>query len=278
MRFGEILLSGVLQVLFWVGAIILTGVIIALLNGLFYRAVGTNSYKVCIATGCIGTPIHELGHAFFCLVFGHKIVEMKLFSPDKESGTVGYVKHSFNEKNIYQRMGQFFIGVGPIIFGSGVLLLLLFLLVRPAFTSLAAAMSSLGSAENSLGDYFTLIGSGFGGFFRSLFSGELVTTWQWWVMLLLGCMISIHMNLSKADIDGAKLGLLLVIAIFALVPIIVGIISSTAHWYVTTAMTSAAIYMMCVYALAIIFASISVAIVFLIRLFIILVKKILRRG
>ncbi|MBQ9369932.1 MAG: hypothetical protein IJU10_02530 [Clostridia bacterium] len=278
MSFGEILLSGVLQVLFWVGAIILTGVIIALLNGLFYRAVGTNSYKVCIATGCIGTPIHELGHAFFCLVFGHKIVEMKLFSPDKESGTVGYVKHSFNEKNIYQRMGQFFIGVGPIIFGSGVLLLLLFLLVRPAFTSLATAMSSLGSAENSLGDYFTLIGSGFGGFFRTLFSGELVTTWQWWVMLLLGCMIAIHMNLSKADIDGAKLGLLLVIAIFALVPIIVGIISSTAHWYVTTAMTSAAIYVMCVYALAIIFASISVAIVFLIRLFIILVKKILRRG
>ena len=267
-----------MQVLFWVGAIILTGVIIALLNNLFYRFVGTNSYKVCIATGCIGTPIHELGHAFFCLVFGHKIVEMKLFSPDKQSGTVGYVKHTYNDKNLYQRMGLFFIGVGPIIFGSGILLLLMYFLVQPAFASLTDAMATLSAGDYAMSEYFALIGNGFGGFFETLFSSELISTWQWWVMLILGCLIAIHMNLSKADIDGAKLGLLLTVALFALVPIAVGIFSSSANLTVTGAMTSAAIYVMCVYALSIIFAAISVVIAFTIHLVITLLGKIFHRG
>jgi len=278
MSFGEVLLSGLMQVLFWVGAIILTGVIIALLNNLFYRFVGTNSYKVCIATGCIGTPIHELGHAFFCLVFGHKIVEMKLFSPDKQSGTVGYVKHTYNDKNLYQRMGLFFIGVGPIIFGSGILLLLMYFLVQPAFASLTDAMATLSAGDYAMSEYFALIGNGFGGFFETLFSSELISTWQWWVMLILGCLIAIHMNLSKADIDGAKLGLLLTVALFALVPIAVGIFSSSANLTVTGAMTSAAIYVMCVYALSIIFAAISVVIAFTIHLVITLLGKIFHRG
>ena len=277
MNFGQILLAALMQVLFWVGAVILTGVIIACLNTLFYRFVGTKSHAVCVATAVIGTPIHELGHAFFCLVFGHKITAIKLFQASSDDGTLGYVSHSYNPKNVYQRIGQFFIGVGPIIFGSGVLLLLLFLLVRPAFSSLAAAMQILSGGAYNMSEYFPLIGKGFAGFFRKMFAAENFKTWTWWVMLLLGCMIALHMRLSKPDIEGAKLGLILVIAIFAIVPIIVGVISMKAMLVVTGAMTSAAIYVICVYLLAIMFATISVLVALAIRLIIILFNKILHR-
>ena len=45
--------------------------------------------------GWLGTIIHELGHALFCIIFRHKITEMKLFDPDPETGTLGYVQHTY---------------------------------------------------------------------------------------------------------------------------------------------------------------------------------------
>jgi hypothetical protein len=38
----------------------------------------------------LGTPIHELGHALFCVIFMHRIVEIEFFKPDPLTGTLGY--------------------------------------------------------------------------------------------------------------------------------------------------------------------------------------------
>ena len=40
----------------------------------------------------LGTPIHELGHVIFCILFMHKIVEVEFFKPDPAMGTLGYVQ------------------------------------------------------------------------------------------------------------------------------------------------------------------------------------------
>ena len=94
--------------------------------------------------GWLGTIIHELGHALFCLIFRHKITEMKLLDPDPETGTLGYVRHSYDPKNIYQLVGNFFIGIGPILLGTAVIFLLCYwLLGLNTFNTATASVTYL---------------------------------------------------------------------------------------------------------------------------------------
>lgn len=91
------------------------------------NTVGMRIYVYLIAW--LGTAVHECGHAFFCIIFRHKIVEMKLFKPDSEEGTLGYVSHQYDKKSLYQNIGNFFIGIGPIISGTLVICLASYLLI-----------------------------------------------------------------------------------------------------------------------------------------------------
>ncbi len=122
-----------------------------------------------------GVMIHEIGHAVFCLIFRHKIVEMKLFSPE-EDGTLGYVNHSYNPKSFYQRCGNFFIGTGPIWFGVAVLCLISWLLLPD---------------EMQISDFFSLN-----------FWGR----WQSYIWLYLALTISSHITLSPPDLAGSADG------------------------------------------------------------------------
>ena len=117
-----IVLDILLQLVVIFGLIFIFGFTIAAINKRFYYNLGDKSHIVCIATGFIGTPIHELSHALMCIIFGHKINEIKLFTPSCSDGLLGYVNHSYNSKNFYQRMGNFFIGIAPIVFGSCLLI------------------------------------------------------------------------------------------------------------------------------------------------------------
>ena len=103
---------------------LLLHVIEAYVQGRLSRQFGWNSI---LWTGWIGTPIHELSHAAMCPLFRHKIQEIALFKPDRASGRMGYVKHSFNPKSHYQTIGGFFIGTAPLLGGALVLYGLLWL-------------------------------------------------------------------------------------------------------------------------------------------------------
>ena len=54
----------------------------------------------------LGTPLHELGHALFCLIFRHKIEDIKFFKPDKVNGTLGYVYHTLEHEKPVAHPGQ----------------------------------------------------------------------------------------------------------------------------------------------------------------------------
>lgn len=83
---------------------------------------GANSQ---LFVGGLGVIIHEFGHAFFAIIFRHHVDQVQLLNVHyANTGTLGSVQHSWNQRSIYQRLGNFFIGIAPYYMCSIVLLLL----------------------------------------------------------------------------------------------------------------------------------------------------------
>ncbi len=191
-----------IHLIWFVGVVYAAGFVIYLCNKLFYRMVG-GGRGVCYATGLIGTPIHELSHALMCLLFGHRIVEMRLFQIDKQSGTLGYVSHSYRKSNLYHVLGNYFIGVAPLLVGTGFLYVMMLWLLPDAAARFGAYLSDFANWQSMgyLPDQLAGVGAVFVSFLRVLIAA--VASWQFWVFAILSLCIAIHMTLSWADIKGS---------------------------------------------------------------------------
>lgn len=171
-----------------------------------YEIVGVRPWLII---SCPGVAVHELGHALFCIIFFHKITEIKLFTLS-HGDTLGYVSHSYNPDSFYQNLGNFFIGIGPIILGVTLLSWLTTDLIHTPFTlnfdssytSIWDLIShALMAALTMLGEVFTL---------------DFFLQWEallWFVALIL---IGSNITLSKPDIEGASEGASFIVTIFLL--------------------------------------------------------------
>ncbi len=252
---GAYFLSLFLQLLFTVGAITVFGLLIHFANKRFYKLSG-GGRAVCYVTGVIGTPIHESAHALMCLLFGHKITEIKFFQIDKESGVLGYVKHTYNPRNVYQQAGNFFIGVAPVLLGNAAILLLLFLLARPAFDGVSAAVAEgiSGGAVESVTGVFVATGKSF----IAVFSPLNFAHGPFWLFLPLAFCIALHVDLSPADVKCSALGVLIIVAAFAALDLICALLQSLsgipALSSVTDGVLKAGATMTCVMTLSLLFS------------------------
>jgi len=236
---GDILVCFMLQIAFTVGLIVLFGFLIALCNKRFYANFGSYGRVVCYITGAIGTPLHECAHALFCVIFGHKITEIKLFQINSADGTLGYVNHSYNPKNIYHKIGNFFIGVAPIIVISAVLYLLAWWLL-PSFVAEISGSFNISDFVSNIGNVFTSLFSVLQSFFFCALS------WQWWVFLIVGIFLALHMTLSKADIKGALSGILFLLIVVLVVDVILGLVSGNLLTAFTQEVLGIASYLLCI--------------------------------
>jgi hypothetical protein len=163
--------------------------------------------------GWLGTTVHELSHAVFCLVFGHEITEMKLFEPDRKTGILGYVDHSYNPKSVYQVLGNFFIGIGPILFSTVIICLVCYLLLglnlfnTPSFRFTSSDLGSwyaftqlIGSLWYSSEDFLTTV-----------YSWNNLSNWQLYLFTYLSFAIGSSMRLSPADMKGALKGFIVIL-------------------------------------------------------------------
>lgn len=200
---SEIFSHFLTQLFYFFGIIVLIGFLISLINRHFYRLVNYNR-GVCLATGLLGTPVHELSHAFMCVVFRHKINEIKLFQADDENGVLGYVRHSYNPKNLWQKIGNYFIGTAPIVCGSLVILLALSLLLPSSYSYMESALTSFANMREEVLSlaWFEAYFEVFFGIVVSI-SQEAFDSWEIWVFLVASMCIALHMNLSGADIKNA---------------------------------------------------------------------------
>jgi len=93
---------------------------------------GNNSQLV---VGGLGVIIHELGHAIFAYLFGHKVTHVQLLNLNyRQSGALGSVDHRWNDRNVYQMLGNFFIGLAPYYMCSLALFLLQKYLLNAQFS------------------------------------------------------------------------------------------------------------------------------------------------
>lgn len=255
--FLDIIYSFLTQIVFTIGVIFLFGWIISLCNKQFYANFGSHCRVVTYVTGFIGTPLHELSHALFCLIFFHKIVEIKLFQIS-DDGTLGYVKHTYNKKKLYPLVGNFFIGIAPIIVISLVLYLVASYLISPAVTvssSIALNITALdiGGTLASLWE-----------FIKAFFSS--IVTWQWWVFILIGIFLSLHMTLSSADIKSAISGLSVLLILLFIVDVVLGIIGSDILNNLTGLIAQLGGLLCCVFTISLFISLIALGVSFLIRL------------
>jgi hypothetical protein len=204
-------LAGILGVFFFFGLLLF---LLSRLARWAFVNIGGRNIDVYF-TGWLGTPVHELGHAFFCIIFAHKITAISLLEPSDKDGALGYVYHSWNKKSIYQNIGNFFIGAGPVIFGSIILFGAMYFLLpnsqQTVHTILGYDASKLSTSHihESVSDVLLYAFS----LLRSIFTPANFATYQFWIFVYIALCISSHMGLSLPDIKGMWMGFIFVLLI-----------------------------------------------------------------
>lgn len=228
MRAGN---ASLFQILFFVCPTLITAFFINLSSRLVEREsiklLGPSGYIYLF--GWLGTFFHESGHALFCIVFRHKINEIKFFTPFSKDGTLGYVKHSFDSKNIYQRCGNFFIGVGPIITGALAIYVIVYVFFNAPFSipdTVLKALDEWITSSFSQDALKRLIDAANYGQYLDI----QIVRWDNWVLWLMSYIIyciGSSMSLSKEDLNGAFSG-------FVMILLVVGIVNILLAWLAPT--------------------------------------------
>ncbi|PEP64026.1 hypothetical protein [Bacillus pseudomycoides] len=205
----HIFLTSLIQLFSLLGVIILVGFLLGYLESLtrtyWTRAFGRKGF---LLSAWIGVPIHELGHAIMCVVFRHQIVAMQLFPTNTNNGYLGYVRHQYNQRSIYQRIGNFFIGIAPIFSGMAAFILLMYYFVPQSYsvfihaleTNTQTASINIDMLQNILLSAILLL--------KSLFTVSNLFNPLFWLFLFIAICISAHIALSKPDIEGSLDGII----------------------------------------------------------------------
>ena len=231
-----------LQLVTTVGLIVLTGLTVSGTKRVFLKSCGKGARYVEISTGFIGTPIHELSHAFFCLVFGHKITAIRLWSPHGEGGNLGYVSHTYRKRN-------FFIGVAPILGGSGVLALL-FCLLLPERASEVLDTAFLGLPENAV-DLPAALGLQALSVVKALFAPQNFLRWDFYLYVVLAFLIVLHMEISQADLRSGLWGFLFLALLLLTVDAVLALVWPAGLSAVTSGATFVGAYLGAFFCIAI---------------------------
>lgn len=195
---GKIFISCILP---WIAVALIMQLLSSFLRTKLAQKIGPAPYVYLTAPGVV---VHELSHALFCILFGHSITDMQLFSPE-EDGTLGYVSHEYNPRNLYHQVGNFFIGTGPIWGGTLLLWFLSYLLLPNPVTS----------GDKTLWQQFAA-------YLSIFFTANFWCSWQGWLWIYLAFTITQHITLSGADLEGALTGFGFLVVLILLSTICLG--------------------------------------------------------
>lgn len=204
------------------GVMVACGLVAWVSRRVFMYFVGNSARAVFYASSIVGTPVHELGHAIMCVIFAHRITDIKLLTfPGGRSRTLGYVQHTHRRKNRWAAFGNLFIGFGPIFSGLGVMVLVLTVCFPEQWNAYRESsrilVESGASIQDSLAGVFSLLWSLFEGFKQNAFASL--------IGILIMLSVSQHITLSLSDLRGCQKPFLTytaIVAIFAAVTMLFG--------------------------------------------------------
>lgn len=183
----------------------LTLIVMPLVTAELLRVIGNytknklvNSFGINsqIGFGGLGVITHELAHLITAKIFFHKITHFSLLEPRqyKYTGNLGYVEHCWNRNNIYEDLGNFFIGIAPCYVCSEVLWLIhgfLFSDQSLSYSNNYTVSSAIQTAFNNIAHPFGPVG------------------WKLLLYVILVVMIaSTGYGLSNEDMNGTWQGLI----------------------------------------------------------------------
>lgn len=264
--FFTTLMTTFIQLASLVGWIIVVGFLLGYLENrsrtYWTRAFGRNGF---LLTSWIGTPIHEFGHAFMCVLFGHKIVGIQWFPTNTSNGYLGYVQHEYNPKSIYQKIGNFFIGVAPIFSGIAALVGLMYFLIPHSYSVFMNGVETNIQPDGAMSDMLkhTVLSSIL--LLKSIFTISNLFNPYFWLFLILAICISTHIALSKPDIQGALDGLITIFLFLFLFNVIGGIFHFDSHAMIANIAKYNA-YLLAFSSIAILFSCITVVISYILSL------------
>ena len=214
---------------FTLGAVVVCGLCVSLFRTLFVRMMGDGIGRgVVMATSILGTPVHELGHAVMCLIFGHRIEDMSLWQPSAPDGQLGYVTHAYNPRNVYHIIGNLFIGIGPIYSGLGILTLAFWLGFPDTFSAYMSTATDM-AAEGS--DFFSLLLEGvkmLPRLLEELIHGMASPLWGRILALVIILAVAQHISLSPEDIKGSLTSIPLYLGGILILSVVCGLLGAAA--------------------------------------------------
>ncbi len=261
MSVERLLFNAAEQFVSFVGIVFLVGFIISLLNRAFYGMVGSNR-TVLYVTSLVGTPIHELSHAAMCIVFGHRISEIKLFQMNSADGTLGYVKHSSNPKNPYQQIGCYFISVAPIIVSSVFLFLIMKNFIPATYKEIEQAFGTLGGKKAF--SWFLKFDETFVDILSSLFRNMGDSVYSW-IFVVFSMCVALHMNLSHADIMNSLRSLPLIAVLLVALNLILGYASRSVYYDFIRLMSRGGLFLALMLSLALVISLLYVILAFILH-------------
>lgn len=250
--------------LYPVAPILVCGFVVWACRRLFVRLLGRDSYRILMAASVIGTPVHELGHAMMCPLFGHKIVELVLWQRGREDGCQGYVRHTSDPDDLYQRLGDLFISVGPIFSGMAVLSLILFLAFPDTWSAHIASVAALVEDSASVPE---ILFSGLELVFRMIseFASASGSVWMRLAAVLIMLSVSLRISLSPQDIHGAVHALPPYLMVTLAVTLIVTVLGRGVTGAVVGALEMFSTFLMAMFTLVLAFAAAQLAAALVLR-------------
>ncbi|MGE5627962.1 MAG: hypothetical protein ACM3X7_07565 [Solirubrobacterales bacterium] len=217
----EMFIKTCLETIWLAGVIITAGFILNILrnNSIknFQRSFGK---KAIIITGILGVPIHEMSHAFIALLFGHKLTKVKLFQSPDENGVMGYVNHTYSRNSIYQQLGNFFIGIAPIIGGTISIIVLMYFAMPETYNQFTNLVLKDLQWSTMNKHAFESILKAYGRIAETVFTIKNMGNPLFYIFIFAAISISSHISLSPADIKGAAKGLFSIILVIFLLNVL----------------------------------------------------------